>query len=245
SPLTEALLFTRNLNLNHHHLMFSVDFAALNYRMRQHTRFRYRLQGFDPTWHDIGRHNSATYPNLPPGDYVFQVRALRGDKIWVQSRDLHIHMAAAPWRSTWAFMFYAAAMLCLGYLAAHYWKLRSRSRVYHALSTIDPLTGVYNRLALQEFAMELFSNHLDSVCVLFIDVDNFKRINDRRGHDSGDRILQEVAQLFQSCVRQSDRLARWGGEEFVLLCSGVDGKDGTHLAEKIRCRIADHVFDKA
>src|SRR5690606_22340215 len=73
----------------------------------------------------------------------------------------------------------------------------------------------------------------------------FKRINDRRGHDSGDRILQEVAQLFQSCVRQSDRLARWGGEEFVLLCSGVDGKDGTHLAEKIRCRIADHVFDKA
>ncbi len=245
SLLAEALLFTQDINLTHHHLMFSIDFAALNYRMRQHTRFRYRLQGFDPTWHDIGRHNSATYTNLPPGDYIFQVRALSGDKIWVQSEDLHIHMAAAPWRSAWALVFYAAAMLFLGYLAAHYWKLRSRSRVYHTLSTIDPLTGVYNRLALQEFALELFSDNQGSLCVLFIDVDNFKRINDRRGHDSGDRILQEVAQLFQSCVRQSDRLARWGGEEFVLLCSGVDENGGASLAEKIRNRIADHVFDKA
>lgn len=245
SPLTEALLFTRRIELNHHHLMFSIDFAALNYRMRQHTRFRYRLQGFDPTWHDIGRHNSATYTNLPPGDYVFQVRALSGDKIWVQSQDLHIHMAAAPWLSTWAFVLYGVAMLCLGYLAAHYWRLRLRSRVYHALSTIDPLTGVYNRLALQEFATELFSNPQGSLCVLFMDVDNFKRINDRRGHDSGDRILQEVAQVLQACVRQSDRLARWGGEEFVLLCSGVDESGGTNLAEKIRCRVANHVFDKA
>lgn len=245
SLLAEALLFTHDIHLTHHHLMFSIDFAALNYRMRQHTRFRYRLQGFDPTWHDIGRHNSATYTNLPPGDYVFQVRALSGDKIWVQSRDLHIHMAAAPWRSAWALVFYAFAMLCLGYLAAHYWKLRSRSRVYHTLSTIDPLTGVYNRLALQEFALDLFKDHEGSLCVLFIDVDNFKRINDRRGHDSGDRILQEVAQQFQSCVRQSDRLARWGGEEFVLLCSGVDEHGGASLAEKIRGRIAEHVFDKA
>lgn len=245
SPLTEALLFTRKLELTHHHLMFSIDFAALNYRMRQHTRFRYRLDGFDPTWHDIGRHNSATYTNLPPGDYVFQVRALSGDKIWVQSEDLHIRMMAAPWRSTWALALYALALLSLGYLAAHYWKLRARSRVYHALSTIDPLTGVYNRLALQEFANELFNSPQDSICVLFIDVDNFKRINDRRGHDSGDRILQEVAQVFQACVRQSDRLARWGGEEFVLLCAGVDEKGGANLAEKIRCRVANHVFDQA
>lgn len=246
SLLTQAVLFTRNIHLSHHDLMFSIEFAALNYRMRQHTRYSYRLEGFDPTWHDIGRHNSATYTNLPPGKYVFQVRALSGDKIWVQSEDLHIHMAAAPWRSTWAFVLYAVAMLSLGYLAAHYWKLRSRSRVYHTLSTIDPLTGVYNRLALQEFAVELFSSvQHDSLCVLFIDVDNFKRINDRRGHDSGDRILQEVAQIFQGCVRQSDKLARWGGEEFVLLSSGVDRKGGISLAEKIRNRIADHVFDKS
>lgn len=245
SHLTQAVLFTRNLNFSHRDLMFSIDFAALNYRMRQHTRYSYRLRGFDRDWNEIGRHNSATYTNLPPGDYVFQVRALSGEKEWVYSEDLHIHMAAAPWRSRWALAGYAMAMMLLGYLMAHYWRMRSRSLVYHALSTTDPLTGVYNRLALQEFAERLFNAQPSSgpLCVLFIDVDNFKRINDRRGHDTGDRILREVARLCQSCVRQADVLARWGGEEFVLLCAGVDYQGGANLAEKLRAQIANHVFD--
>jgi two-component system sensor histidine kinase ChiS len=246
SHLAQALSFTRALHLSHRDLMFSIDFAALNYRMRQHTRYSYRLQGFDPDWNEIGRHNSATYTNLPPGDYVFQVRALSGEKKWIHSDDLHIHVAAAPWRSNWALMGYAAGMMLLGYLLAHYWKMRSRSRVYHARSTTDPLTGLYNRLALQEFAQRLFCCQRPApICVLFIDVDNFKRINDRRGHDSGDRILQEVARLCQSCVRQNDLLARWGGEEFVLLCSGVDEQAGYHLGEKLRGHIAQHIFDAA
>lgn len=244
SHLTQALPFTRDLRLSHRDMMFSIDFAALNYRMRQHTRYSYRLAGFDQDWNDIGRHNSATYTSLPPGDYVFQVRALSGEKNWIQSEDLHIRVAAAPWRNQWALIGYAAGMMLLGYLLAHYWKMRSRSRVYHARSTTDPLTGMYNRLALQEFAQRLFNSQRPGpLCVLFLDVDNFKRINDRRGHHSGDRILQEVASLCQSCVRQSDVLARWGGEEFVLLCSGVDEQAGANLGEKIRAHIAQHVFD--
>jgi diguanylate cyclase (GGDEF)-like protein len=79
-------------------------------------------------------------------------------------------------------------------------------------------------------------------CVLLIDVDDFKQINDRYGHLTGDRVLQHSAAMLVECVRQSDIVARYGGEEFVILVNNCRLEKGRELAERIRLRFAQAPF---
>jgi len=85
------------------------------------------------------------------------------------------------------------------------------------LSTTDPLTQLCNRRAINERLHRLVSVDRHPSALLFIDLDNFKKINDLYGHDVGDILLCQVAQRLQSCVDASDLIARFGGDEFVLL----------------------------
>ncbi len=75
--------------------------------------------------------------------------------------------------------------------------------------------------------------------VLMVDIDNFKSINDTHGHEVGDRVLIEVARRLRESVRDSDFIARWGGEEFVVLLRDCPLADAVARAEKIRRRIAE------
>ena len=73
------------------------------------------------------------------------------------------------------------------------------------------------------------------IAVLFGDLDGFKRVNDRLGHDAGDEVLVHVAQRLNSAVRAGDVVARWGGDEFVILCPSVESADhATRIADRIR-----------
>ena len=85
------------------------------------------------------------------------------------------------------------------------------------LSTTDPLTNLYNRRAVNERLHRLVSVERHPSGLLFVDLDNFKKINDLYGHDVGDILLCQVAQRLQSCIESSDLIARFGGDEFVLL----------------------------
>jgi diguanylate cyclase (GGDEF)-like protein len=104
-------------------------------------------------------------------------------------------------------------------------------------ATRDPLTGVANRAELERVLPELVAAHQEqkTPCSLIIcDIDHFKRINDIYGHQAGDEALKVFAQVLQSAVGAGELVARFGGEEFVLLLPNTDAARAVQLAEEIR-----------
>jgi len=104
-------------------------------------------------------------------------------------------------------------------------------------SRTDPLTGLSNRRALDDsleslFAMKDRYELTFSLCIL--DVDFFKRINDEHGHLEGDRVLQKVASVIDNCVRETDVVTRFGGEEFVVLMPSTDLAGATIFSDRVR-----------
>ena len=106
---------------------------------------------------------------------------------------------------------------------------------YQALH--DPLTGLPNRLLLLdhlELALAHAEREHEHVAVLFLDIDRFKLINDSLGHGAGDRIIIETAQALEALMRPGDTVGRFGGDEFAIVCDGVDGEHDVGLiAERI------------
>jgi diguanylate cyclase (GGDEF)-like protein/PAS domain S-box-containing protein len=109
----------------------------------------------------------------------------------------------------------------------------------HALShqaLHDHLTGLPNRLLLAdrlELALSRAARHGAEVGVLFVDLDGFKGVNDRFGHDGGDIVLRTIAERLTAAVRPSDTVARYGGDEFVAVCEEISATDALHLAHRI------------
>jgi diguanylate cyclase (GGDEF)-like protein len=115
---------------------------------------------------------------------------------------------------------------------------RASGRLRH-LADHDPLTGCGNRRALEARAAALSVAEPDGPhCLLLLDVDHFKAVNDRLGHAAGDRALQRVAGALRSTVRQSDLVARFGGEEFAVMLPGLDVQAAGRLAERLRVAVA-------
>lgn len=114
------------------------------------------------------------------------------------------------------------------------------------LATIDSLTGLNNRRRFDARLYESFQlmrRTERGFCLMLIDVDHFKAVNDQYGHQSGDEVLRRLGHLLTQCTRVTDFVARYGGEEFVVLVPDVqDGDEGLLIAEKIRAAIAAAVF---
>lgn len=102
---------------------------------------------------------------------------------------------------------------------------------------LDPLTSLLNRNGFFDRLQQPLSEE-KAGCIIFSDIDNFKKINDTYGHDIGDKVLQKVSRLIQSMLRSSDVVARFGGEEFVIWVD-ADVQKTLHIAEKIRQGIAE------
>jgi diguanylate cyclase len=110
----------------------------------------------------------------------------------------------------------------------------------------DALSGVANRKAFDERLQYLLSRwrreHKPFVLVL-ADIDHFKRINDTHGHQAGDRVVSHVGAFLRQCVRPTDYIARYGGDEFALLLADTELDEGMELVEIVRCAIARSNFD--
>ncbi len=114
------------------------------------------------------------------------------------------------------------------------------------LGLTDPLTQVNNRRYFDQRLSEeagRVQRYQQPLSCMFLDVDHFKRINDTRGHQAGDRVLQQIAKLIGKQLRHSDILSRYGGEEFVVLLPNTPQEDSEEIAERIRLGIAAHGFD--
>ncbi len=109
------------------------------------------------------------------------------------------------------------------------------------LAEIDPLTEVYNRRYFANHARRLLQTPGD-VTFLTFDIDHFKKVNDKYGHATGDRVLQIVCQRVLHNLRDGDILARFGGEEFVILLPNTDAEVGLHVAERLRRAVAREPF---
>jgi diguanylate cyclase (GGDEF)-like protein len=114
----------------------------------------------------------------------------------------------------------------------------------------DELTGLPNRhLLLDRFhqATALAARHDTHVVLLFLDLDGFKRINDMLGHSAGDKLLQQIAVRLVGCIRTSDTACRYGGDEFVVLLSELNGKEGAAVVtNNIRAHLgAPYIIDGA
>src|SRR5262245_52757086 len=110
----------------------------------------------------------------------------------------------------------------------------------HRDARTDALTGLDNRRAIQERGTLELKRAVRSrapISVVLCDVDHFKSINDRFGHDSGDDVLRSVASAFRASLRESDLLSRWGGEEFLAVLADTDGERAAGIAERMRASV--------
>lgn len=130
-------------------------------------------------------------------------------------------------------------------IASYEKKIHDYTDSLETLSRTDQLTGLYNRVRLDEvFRYESlqFKRHGETFSILLIDIDHFKRINDVHGHQVGDLALSELAQLLQANSRSTDTAGRWGGEEFLIICPETDLQGALQLAEMLRDTIQRHNF---
>jgi diguanylate cyclase (GGDEF)-like protein len=106
----------------------------------------------------------------------------------------------------------------------------------------DPLTRILNRRGILDRYDALRSGEPVPLAIIMIDIDRFKLLNDTYGHNYGDEVLSSVAALIRRNVRSDDIVGRWGGEEFLAICPGVDAEVAMRIAETIRSRIEHFHF---
>jgi diguanylate cyclase (GGDEF)-like protein len=147
-----------------------------------------------------------------------------------------------------AVMFLSAVML------VHYYRLTAQrvekqlyqdNRQLDLLASTDPLTKLLNRRGMTRIIqneMGRAGQTTQQFTILFADIDDFKRINDQYGYECGDKVLIDLADFLRKSLREEDRIARWGGEEFLIILSGTDAKKGWAIAERLKSRIAEHLF---
>lgn len=245
APLKTSIVEAQEVHLSHRDIMFSFDFAALNYRSTAANEYAYMLEGFDRNWNYIATRSTATYTNIGSGTYFFRVKARSRNGAWVEKEPaLKIVVAPPPWLTWWAYFGYALVVGLVIYLRREHRVLRRSAETYKIQSVTDSLTRLYNRAGIVQVSNRLFtgSETCKDAAVMVIDIDHFKRINDRYGHDVGDLVLTQIAELLMNNVRRGDYLGRWGGEEFILLCPSATPAAARGIAEKLRAVVEQHSF---
>ncbi|GGP53765.1 hypothetical protein GCM10009347_20690 [Shewanella algicola] len=120
------------------------------------------------------------------------------------------------------------------------------SRQYQELAMRDPLTKLANRrnaAAILEQEKSRLQRNNEPLSVLLCDLDHFKLVNDKYGHNGGDMVLTELSALFKEQVRQQDCVARWGGEEFLIILPQTSAEQASIIAEKIRSSVEQFTID--
>jgi diguanylate cyclase (GGDEF)-like protein len=168
--------------------------------------------------------------------------------------DPHLPRPASNFRvlATLATMFMMAFLLFIQHRRLNR-ELRSTNIVLEEASLTDPMTGLRNRryvsATIESDVSQSLRSHADGrdphsrdLVFYLIDADNFKEVNDRYGHDVGDKVLVEMARRLSSSIRHSDVLVRWGGEEFLIVSRYTDRSDAELLAQRVLSAVADAPF---
>jgi diguanylate cyclase (GGDEF)-like protein len=191
-----------------------------------------------PRWHRRGESeiNCLHFSGAPPDSYICIPLAAQGETqgfVYMTFPSTEIAEMAAM-RMPVAYAMVEVASLAIAGL-----ELRAK---LEAQSIRDSLTGLFNRRFMEvalERELHRAARRGASLAVLMLDVDHFKLVNDKFGHEAGDTVLREVANCFLECVRLEDIVCRFGGEEFVVILPEISEKLATERAEKIRRAVAN------
>ena len=115
------------------------------------------------------------------------------------------------------------------------------------MASIDKLTNIYNRRMLDDLLkinIEIANRHNEDLSLIIVDIDYFKKVNDTFGHLAGDNLLIRISKIILENVRNSDIFGRYGGEEFLIICTQTTKENAFILAEKLRVLIKDYKFDE-
>lgn len=182
---------------------------------------------------------------VSPVDGIDRVWSLRriGELPFIVIVGEPTHTALQSWRQLLYLFVIAGSLMCGAILfgTREYILNLYKTAALQQLARTDALTGVANRRSFNELAeknIALSSRSGLSLCFLMLDIDHFKSINDRFGHDVGDQVLICIANLLTSLSRQSDLIARWGGEEFMLLLPDTKLSQAITFAERLATQLA-------
>lgn len=132
---------------------------------------------------------------------------------------------------------FIGAVLDISDTKAQLHQLNMLNKELNEISNKDQLTGIPNRRYLEKILHQISNNTFihacNRLCILMLDIDNFKSINDTYGHDIGDEVLQHFIHTSLLAIRRNDILGRWGGEEFLLICANTTEQQGLIVAQKI------------
>jgi diguanylate cyclase (GGDEF)-like protein len=189
-----------------------------------------------------------------PGMHRMELRSLKFHGKWISQNQLLLILIAV-WVSV--------AMAWLAFALFHYrtqlgrstTRLALLSRINRALELEanelagqvynDSLTGALNREGLRDTLLNKWQQPGiadNPIAVVFVDLDHFKQVNDTHGHSVGDDVLRSFAAAVQKEIRASDKLVRWGGEEFLIVCPCTGADEAQGLADKLRRSVHDHVW---
>lgn len=198
------------------------------------------LLNIDALLHDRrGRWSRARYALL----WIFMLSLLllvwRNGVMWLSPTPLGSVLVPSPVNVFWVLLSGMQSLFYgLGFLLLYNELLQHE---LHAMARVDSLTGVPNRLALEERYAGMLpapgTAHAP-FCLLLLDVDHFKSVNDRFGHDCGDKALRALTRRVRDVLRGSDMVGRLGGEEFIVLAPDLHWGAGQALAERIRAAVA-------
>ena len=233
-------------------------FKLLSYQPHLQVNYFFRWQD-QPQWHALGPDGVLTLGQLAPGQHQLEVMAQAGG-VQVLAKPVLLEVPV-PWylqpagQFMLAFALFSVALLIYQYrlhrlqqraerldqlITQRTSELESANQQLQQLSHTDSLTGLMNRRAVQAGAQQLQAQrgrHLTPLTLVLMDIDHFKQINDRFGHDAGDAVLKAVASYLQSRLRAQDLVARWGGEEFLLLMPNTSAAQALQLIEQLRTGI--------
>ncbi len=126
-------------------------------------------------------------------------------------------------------------------------EIKEKTKELEKLAITDKLTGIYNRVKLDEFLqneIDRSERYNHSFTLTILDIDDFKSVNDTYGHLVGDKVLTEIANILKTSSRKTDIVGRWGGEEFLIICPESTLKDTANMIENIRLTIASFDFTR-
>lgn len=184
----------------------------------------------------IGKsHSIVRHPDMPSYVYQQMWEQIKQGKSWHGEVLNRRKDGSSYWVDTIIAPRFDESETMIGYTAIRQ-DITDKKRV-EELSITDRLTGLYNRLKLDElfaFHLSMARRHQSDFSIILVDIDHFKNVNDTFGHQVGDILLQEIAMCLKSKIRLEDAVGRWGGEEFLLLLPSSKLSSAMHLAEKLR-----------
>ncbi len=166
---------------------------------------------------------------------------LGGIVIFKPSRDLTLK----DWETIKDSLYHWSALPVAADITPTLLELQEKIEKLYKLSSRDPLTGLDNRMKLHDILrleVERARRTKQPLCVVFLDIDDFKKINDRHGHSVGDVVLKRIAEILKKQCRKTDFIFRYGGEEFVLILPATSLLQGEITCERIRKNIKESLF---